>query len=272
MACTTNYPVTASKGRNGFTLAEMLIVVAIITVLVAVGIPVFVSRLAGTRETVCLSNRRSLTRQLQYEMMTEGLTAGQAEDIKNSFDAICPEGGVITIKLKPDVSVEVFCSIHGTGEGEGDEESEIVSVRSYLQNFIDFVNDNHDTIGNSNDRLRDQFFEEYGHPTMVIDGVTYYIEPFFNQHSSGEFSERIWLFAKTTSGNGNWNGSFAYHAENGQWYQAMRKYDGAAPQSAYIGGFENVSDLLDALEHEKCNKGDANRWRPVPEENITYSN
>ena len=45
--------------NKGFTLAELLIVVAIIAVLVAIAIPVFSSRLEQSRETTDIANLRS---------------------------------------------------------------------------------------------------------------------------------------------------------------------------------------------------------------------
>ncbi len=47
------------KSVRGFTLAELLIVVAIIGVLVAIAIPVFTSQLERSREAVDLSDVRS---------------------------------------------------------------------------------------------------------------------------------------------------------------------------------------------------------------------
>ena len=47
------------KSRKGFTLAELLIVVAIIAVLVAVAIPVFGSQLEKSREAADLANVRA---------------------------------------------------------------------------------------------------------------------------------------------------------------------------------------------------------------------
>ena len=58
------------RGKNGFTLAELLIVVAIIAVLVAVAIPVFASRLEKAREAVDLSNIRSAYAIMQMSVMT----------------------------------------------------------------------------------------------------------------------------------------------------------------------------------------------------------
>ncbi len=47
------------KNRKGFTLAELLIVVAIIAVLVAIAIPVFTTQLEKSREATDASNIRS---------------------------------------------------------------------------------------------------------------------------------------------------------------------------------------------------------------------
>lgn len=47
------------KNRKGFTLAELLIVVAIIGVLVAISIPIFTSQLEKSREATDLANIRA---------------------------------------------------------------------------------------------------------------------------------------------------------------------------------------------------------------------
>ena len=47
------------KNNKGFTLAELLIVVAIIAVLVAIAIPIFTSQLEKSRDAVSISNIRA---------------------------------------------------------------------------------------------------------------------------------------------------------------------------------------------------------------------
>ena len=47
------------KRKNGFTLAELLIVVAIISILVAISIPIFTSQLEKSRESTDMANIRS---------------------------------------------------------------------------------------------------------------------------------------------------------------------------------------------------------------------
>lgn len=59
-----------AKSKKGFTLAELLVVVAIIAVLVAVAIPVFSSQLEKSREATDLANVRSA----YAEVMTAALT------------------------------------------------------------------------------------------------------------------------------------------------------------------------------------------------------
>ncbi len=65
------------KERNGFTLAELLIVVAIIAVLVAVAIPVFTSQLERSRQATDTANVRSA----YAECVAEYLTTGQATEM-----------------------------------------------------------------------------------------------------------------------------------------------------------------------------------------------
>jgi prepilin-type N-terminal cleavage/methylation domain-containing protein len=51
--------LTKIRNRKGFTLAELLIVVAIIGVLVAISIPIFTSQLEKAREATDLANVRA---------------------------------------------------------------------------------------------------------------------------------------------------------------------------------------------------------------------
>ena len=57
--------------KKGYTLAELLSVVAIIAVLVAVAIPVFTSQLEKSRDAVTVSNLRSAYAMAQTAWLTE---------------------------------------------------------------------------------------------------------------------------------------------------------------------------------------------------------
>ena len=58
------------RNKKGFTLAELLIVVAIIAVLTAIAIPVFTSQLEKAREATDLSNIRAAYAQATAEALT----------------------------------------------------------------------------------------------------------------------------------------------------------------------------------------------------------
>lgn len=61
--------IIMKQNKNGFTLMEMLIVIAIIAVLIAVAIPVFASQLEKTREATDLANVRSAYAKVSTEAL-----------------------------------------------------------------------------------------------------------------------------------------------------------------------------------------------------------
>ncbi len=65
------------ENKKGFTLAELLIVVAIIGVLVAVSIPIFTNQLEKSREATDVANVRSA----YAEVMTQYLEDGSATNM-----------------------------------------------------------------------------------------------------------------------------------------------------------------------------------------------
>lgn len=72
------------KNEKGFTLAELLIVVAIIGVLVAISIPIFTSQLEKSREAVDEANLRSAYAEVAADLLTEP----KANDTANKTDKI----------------------------------------------------------------------------------------------------------------------------------------------------------------------------------------
>jgi prepilin-type N-terminal cleavage/methylation domain-containing protein len=63
--------------NKGFTLMEVLIVVAIIAVLIAIAIPVFGNQLEKAREAVDAANLRSAYAEVVAEVMLDGSSEGR---------------------------------------------------------------------------------------------------------------------------------------------------------------------------------------------------
>ena len=86
--------------KKGFTLMEMLIVVAIIAVLVAVAIPTFTSSLNKAKAGVDLANIRSGYANAQIIAMTEGSEAKSTYSLNK--DGTVTEGDTGTYKTQSD--------------------------------------------------------------------------------------------------------------------------------------------------------------------------
>lgn len=97
------------KSVKGFTLAELLIVVAIIAVLVAIGIPIFTSQLEKSREAVDLSDVRSAYAEVMMAAITGDTTAYYTKDANQTiyktsaetFNGYTVEAGAYSITVTP---------------------------------------------------------------------------------------------------------------------------------------------------------------------------
>ena len=93
--------------KNGFTLMEMLIVIAIIAILIAIAIPVFASQLEKARETTDLANVRSAYAQVSTEAMLENPDTTVTVNLKQKqadWQSIDPVniGGIVHYKNQGD--------------------------------------------------------------------------------------------------------------------------------------------------------------------------
>ena len=74
------------NNKKGFTLAELLIVVAIIAVLVAIAIPVFSAQLEKSREATDLANIRSAYAEVVAKALTEDVDTTATVTLKQQED------------------------------------------------------------------------------------------------------------------------------------------------------------------------------------------
>ena len=105
----------AKENKKGFTLAELLIVVAIIAVLVAISIPIFTSQLEKSRDAVTASNIRAAYAEAQTAWLT-GSSSGSAT-VDKATNKVTVSG--VSIKGEQDggVTKELFDFPFTMGEG-----------------------------------------------------------------------------------------------------------------------------------------------------------
>src|SRR5574344_2090521 len=107
------------KTRNqGFTLVEIMIVVAIIAILAAVAIPNFVKYRRSSQATACISNLKQIQTASEQARMSKGESATIAfDDIIGTDKFIktappCPAGGSYT--MPADSTSDPACSLGTT--------------------------------------------------------------------------------------------------------------------------------------------------------------
>lgn len=253
-----------SKGKKqssqGFTLAELLIVVAIIAVLVAVSIPIFTSRLEHSREVVCENNRKTLVHQIWYERMSDdSFTQEDANKLIKDSDAYCPSRGAeedYDLTAFDEFIVTVSCPKHG-GTASGGTESVLTTGQKFLSEFQDFLK----TYSGSkqNHLIRTEFYSNFGNdPILTVNGKNYVIEPFYytDPDSSATIEERTFLFAREDKGhtNNGWNVPFVYNVKEGKWYASLN-YNGNIGSSNSINSYKDIDALNHAVHNEKQTNG-----------------
>lgn len=91
--------LNAKLSKNGgFTLVEMLIVVAIIAILIAVSIPMVSSSLEKARHAVDQANERDAISLASIQYLTEEMKSGEANAKYYTVDATSHQGSLVDTK------------------------------------------------------------------------------------------------------------------------------------------------------------------------------
>ncbi|MEG0070307.1 MAG: prepilin-type N-terminal cleavage/methylation domain-containing protein [Raoultibacter sp.] len=253
--------MTISRKQSGFTLAELLIVVAIILVLVAIAIPVFTGATQKAEEATCAANRTSLARMLttQYQL-TGKFDQAAAELLAKEQGFVCPTTGKFTIsedtKIPESPYIRVACSKHQPSETvSGKMIIDVGAVRERLQNGKDKWK------ANSNSEIRKAYFKEFEgktYPLLKIGDKELIIQPYYK--SGAAEGENIWLFARGDTDD-NWNTQYVYDPIDKKWYEATTG-NGSSGGSTSINVYKNAAALHKDITEGKRSNGKP-KWIPL---------
>ena len=151
----------STRNSRGFTLAELLITVAIIGVLVAISIPVFASQTEKSREATDLSNVRAAYAEVMAEAITEnmeyqektvplkqkqndwqsadsvtigGITHAKGEEDTDHWKGIPGAGGKCTVSFDPKRGIRFDWT---GGSGDGNESGPAINFSEDIHGIVE---------------------------------------------------------------------------------------------------------------------------------------
>lgn len=263
------------KNRKGFTLIELIVVIAILGILALFLVPSFMGYAKDAKQSVCESNMTSIQRAYHFQMAKQ--EKDETEDLlnevmNNKYDDFstapkCPSGGIyyiITANENADqTSFQVVCTEHSNALGKIPTQI-LNQMKHFTQNVknMDIDSDEFEKyyklyqenggdkdktyfkkqILNNNDKLREylQYINGGSWPALQVNGQTLYVQPYLDSASGSSGrnpSYDIFIYA-SPNGNGNWNTNYIYDSNTGKWWTGKKTI------SVANKSFENVKEEM----------------------------
>lgn len=240
------------KNKKGFTLVELMVVVAIMGILVAVAVPVYNNSTKKAKETTCAYNVRSLAGTLSRYSTLELINLSDLKDTdtqaltKTLIDEgymnelpTCPGGGLYVLE-----DGYYKCTLHPISDEDLNKPVFDGGIGTIVNNVYDillqeggeynygkwkavFEKYNIDTSkGGVNEWYRELVKVLNGgeFPTTQINGKTFYIMPMLNVVNGVINKDTAIYYANDTGDASNkWNTIYVYNKDDGNWYKNVGK-------------------------------------------------
>lgn len=126
---------------GGFTLVELVVVIAIIGILAAVLVPSYISYVERSRAAVCSAERKELVHAYELALIGSAASDSPAATVSaattlltsvaegaglsvssNKLSGLCPSGKLVSETVNSDLSVTLICPRHGITTTSGDSD------------------------------------------------------------------------------------------------------------------------------------------------------
>lgn len=126
---------------GGFTLVELVVVIAIIGILAAVLVPSYISYVERSRAAVCSAEREELAHAYELALIGSAASDSPAATVSaattlltsvaegagitvssNKLSGLCPSGKLVSETVNSDLSVTLICPRHGITTTSGDSD------------------------------------------------------------------------------------------------------------------------------------------------------
>ena len=263
------------KRQTGFTLVELVIVIAVLGILAGLAIPYFMEAREEAAKKECLANRTQIMRMFYAQQASNynGTLVGfLAEVVKEpndnkyfNFVPKCADNGTYSVSNE-----KVVCSIAEHNEANvSDDASVIDNITNDFQEFLDKYGAMTDqqlkdlgwwptyasgALVKTNDGFREAYYKEKGKwPSGVdLNGNTIYFK--FHLTANGSF-----LTYANGNGDfknsGDWGTNYIYDSAAKKWYYS--------PQGTNLGGISNSVDKGGKTEAQIIDKIKNEGWEEV---------